>query len=59
MRDFWKWHIRFRLARGLIHVGLAIWPESNSKREVLKLLTEWGATVIATNAVNRAAAARK
>ena len=59
MADFWKWHIRFRLARALIHLGLAIWPASNSKREVVRILSEWGAAVIATNAISRAAAARK
>lgn len=59
MADFWKWHIRFRLARALIHLGLAIWPKSNSKREVVNILNEWSAAVVATNAINRATAARK
>ena len=54
MRDFWDWHIRYRIARWLLHLGMRIWPESNSKREVSALIGEWSAKVVATNAINRA-----
>lgn len=59
MRGFWDWHIRFRLARSLIHLGLKIWPPSNSRTEVRMLLNEWGAKVVAMNAITRARVAAK
>lgn len=58
MSRFWKYQIRFRLARWMIHAGLLIWPPGPSKDEVLALLTQWSDKVYATNAATRAAVRR-
>ncbi len=57
MKRFWRWHIQFRTARALVHLGLWIWPEGPAKDEVMGLLHGWAAKVYATNAITRAQAA--
>jgi hypothetical protein len=55
MNRFWKYQIRFRLARWMIHAGLWIWPPGTAKNEVLELLRAWSEKVYETNAATRAA----
>jgi hypothetical protein len=38
MRQFWKFNVRYRLARRLIHAGLWVMPEGRYKSELLACL---------------------
>ena len=35
MQSFWKYQIRYRLARRLIHIGLFVMPEGRYKTELV------------------------
>jgi hypothetical protein len=38
MQRFWKLHIRYRVARRLIHIGLFVMPEGRYKDDLLGCL---------------------
>lgn len=48
MSNFWRYQVRYRAARWLIHAGLHIWPTGRGKAEVLDLLWKWRGDVEAT-----------
>jgi hypothetical protein len=48
MKRFWEVHVRYRIARWLIHLGFVIWPEGPAKQQVLALLGNWGRHVLQT-----------
>lgn len=39
--DFWRYQVRFRLARLLILIGLIVWPPGAAKTEVIELLWQY------------------
>jgi hypothetical protein len=40
MRRFWKYQVRYRLARRLIHIGLFVMPPGRYKAELMERLWE-------------------
>ena len=48
MERFWKYQVRYRIARWLMHLGLSIMPPGRAKTEVLALLGAWGRHVMDT-----------
>lgn len=45
MKAFWKYQVRYRLARALIHTGLWMWPSGRAKIEVSTALWGWRSKV--------------
>lgn len=41
MSNFWKYQIRYRVARWMIHAGLFIWPPGRGKAELMDMLWAW------------------
>lgn len=44
---FWRYHIRYRLARAMIHLALKIWPPGRGRDEVTEFLWVWRSKVTA------------
>lgn len=49
MREFWKYQIRYRIARRLIHAGLFVMPPGRYKAELLERLLELYDDVVAAS----------
>ncbi len=49
---FWRYHIRYRLARAMINLALKIFPPGRGRDEVTELLLGWRSKVIAEVAAN-------
>lgn len=41
MKRFWRYTIRYGLARVLIGLGMLVWPPGQARDEVEKLLSQW------------------
>ena len=54
IKSFWRYQIRYRLARLLIHVGLKVMPPGRARRELNAVLWTWGMQITASVAAARA-----
>jgi hypothetical protein len=41
MIQFWRYQIRYRVARWLMHAGLFVWPPGPAKAEIMEILWAW------------------
>lgn len=48
MNRFWKYQVRYRIARAFVHLGLHMMPPGRAKNEIMLLLWTWRAGVDAT-----------
>lgn len=55
MRQFWKYQVQYRTAKGLMDAGLWLMPSGRYKTELLGVLWQLRAKVRATNRETRAA----
>lgn len=55
LKVFWSIHVRYRVARWLIHIGLFVWPPGRAKAEIMEMLWAWRHEIDATLEGRRAA----
>lgn len=48
MKSFWKYQVRYRAAKALMELGLLLMPDGRYKRELLQVLWQLHAKVMAT-----------
>jgi hypothetical protein len=41
MKRFWRYTVRYGLARMLIELGVLVWPPGPARDEVIELLSRW------------------
>jgi hypothetical protein len=59
MRNFWKFQIRYRLARHLLQLAMWMFPPGKAKSELTQAHNEWSSRIYAHNFIERARAAAR